>query len=357
MREKQKYQKMKTELIIKYNKNLIKYTYFYYNFSKYFFTFYFLSYFNYVPLFLFLEKITNPTYIEHIYYNIIILNIINVNIKNNYYLKQILVLYSVINIIIFIEKKKNIINSMRFKKIVVRFNKFNIWQKNLIVRLKNLSGRNLNGKKVLRTKCNNSNRFYVPISSLRLNSIGLIVGIFYCSLYQQFFFLIKTNSNIYFYIKSISGLFIGDYIYKFNYFSGQKYFQNGTQTLLGLCKSTNLISNITISSNLKIKRIATASGTYCYVYKNSLETNLSKIKLPSGKTSIISCLAKVVIGRNGFINKKYQFFSKAGYIKNLGINQTVRGVAMNPVDHPHGGRTKTNSPEVSIWGWVTKHSH
>jgi ribosomal protein L2 len=30
---------------------------------------------------------------------------------------------------------------------------------------------------------------------------------------------------------------------------------------------------------------------------------------------------------------------------------------MNPVDHPHGGRTKTNSPEVSLWGWVAKRSH
>jgi ribosomal protein L2 len=27
---------------------------------------------------------------------------------------------------------------------------------------------------------------------------------------------------------------------------------------------------------------------------------------------------------------------------------------MNPVDHPHGGRTKTNQPEMSPWGWVTK---
>jgi ribosomal protein L2 len=29
---------------------------------------------------------------------------------------------------------------------------------------------------------------------------------------------------------------------------------------------------------------------------------------------------------------------------------------MNPVDHPHGGRTKTNKPEVSPWGWVTKNN-
>jgi large subunit ribosomal protein L2 len=32
----------------------------------------------------------------------------------------------------------------------------------------------------------------------------------------------------------------------------------------------------------------------------------------------------------------------------------VRGVAMNPVDHPHGGRTKTNSPEVTPWGKIAK---
>jgi ribosomal protein L2 len=29
---------------------------------------------------------------------------------------------------------------------------------------------------------------------------------------------------------------------------------------------------------------------------------------------------------------------------------------MNPVDHPHGGRTKTNKPEVSPWGWTAKHN-
>jgi ribosomal protein L2 len=30
---------------------------------------------------------------------------------------------------------------------------------------------------------------------------------------------------------------------------------------------------------------------------------------------------------------------------------------MNPVDHPHGGRTKTNKPEVSLWGKIAKHNH
>jgi ribosomal protein L2 len=30
---------------------------------------------------------------------------------------------------------------------------------------------------------------------------------------------------------------------------------------------------------------------------------------------------------------------------------------MNPIDHPHGGRTKSNSPEVTPWGKITKRSH
>jgi large subunit ribosomal protein L2 len=41
---------------------------------------------------------------------------------------------------------------------------------------------------------------------------------------------------------------------------------------------------------------------------------------------------------------------KAGHLKTIGIKPKVRGVAKNPVDHPHGGRTKTNKPEVSPWG-------
>jgi large subunit ribosomal protein L2 len=40
----------------------------------------------------------------------------------------------------------------------------------------------------------------------------------------------------------------------------------------------------------------------------------------------------------------------ANNLKFKGKKPKNRGVARNPVDHPHGGRTKTNSPEVSPWG-------
>jgi len=55
----------------------------------------------------------------------------------------------------------------------------------------------------------------------------------------------------------------------------------------------------------------------------------------------------VTLGRASNIFNDKQFFVKAGHSRKLGFKSKVRGVAMNPVDHPHGGRTKTNSPELT----------
>lgn len=64
-----------------------------------------------------------------------------------------------------------------------------------------------------------------------------------------------------------------------------------------------------------------------------------------------------VVGRNNNIYHKYLVYGGYKWSSYLGKKSLVRGVAMNPVDHPHGGRTKTNKPEVSPWRWVTKYSH
>lgn len=47
-------------------------------------------------------------------------------------------------------------------------------------------------------------------------------------------------------------------------------------------------------------------------------------------------------------------FYKAGQIRQLGRRPHVRGCAMNPVDHPHGGRTGESRPSVTPWGVLTK---
>lgn len=81
------------------------------------------------------------------------------------------------------------------------------------------------------------------------------------------------------------------------------------------------------------------------------------LQLPSGKEQKAHLSARAVLGRNSNLRHKRERPGKAGANRLAGIRPTVRGVAMNPVDHPHGGRTKTSQPEVSPWGWVAKHNY
>jgi large subunit ribosomal protein L2 len=52
-------------------------------------------------------------------------------------------------------------------------------------------------------------------------------------------------------------------------------------------------------------------------------------------------------------NKRYKN-TKSGYWRSFGCKPIVRGVAMNPVDHPHGGRTSTIKYPRTPWGKTTK---
>ena len=61
------------------------------------------------------------------------------------------------------------------------------------------------------------------------------------------------------------------------------------------------------------------------------------LRLPSGEERMFSpnCMATVgVVSNENFFSQK---FRKAGQLRNLGYRPIVRGVAMNPIDHPHGG--------------------
>lgn len=90
---------------------------------------------------------------------------------------------------------------------------------------------------------------------------------------------------------------------------------------------------------------AKAAGTFCTLLSNDKDKNYAKLKLPSGDYKVIFNQNFVTLGRNSNILQKSIVFGKAGDVIKNGFKSSVRGVAMNPVDHPHGGRTKTNSPE------------
>ena len=81
-----------------------------------------------------------------------------------------------------------------------------------------------------------------------------------------------------------------------------------------------------------------------------------QVRLPSGEMRLVHERCMATIGKVGLAEHELLKLGKAGRKRWLGRRPHVRGTAMNPVDHPHGGgegRTRGKHPE-SPWGWKTK---
>jgi large subunit ribosomal protein L2 len=89
----------------------------------------------------------------------------------------------------------------------------------------------------------------------------------------------------------------------------------------------------------------------------SKEEDFAHIKMPSGEIRLIRTNCMATIGRVGNVDHNNIVMGKAGRKRWLGIRPTVRGVAMNPVDHPMGGgegRTSGGGHPKSPWGLLAK---
>jgi large subunit ribosomal protein L2 len=87
------------------------------------------------------------------------------------------------------------------------------------------------------------------------------------------------------------------------------------------------------------------------------EGKYAQLKLPSGETRMVLATCLATIGQVGNPEHENVAIGKAGRSRWLGKRPNVRGVAMNPVDHPHGGgegRTSGGRHPVSPWGQPTK---
>ena len=87
----------------------------------------------------------------------------------------------------------------------------------------------------------------------------------------------------------------------------------------------------------------------------SKEGDLALVKMPSGEVRKFSVDCKATVGQVGNLDHENETFGKAGRTRWRGKKPTVRGVAMNPVDHPHGGgegRVKGNHPQTP-WAFPT----
>ena len=90
----------------------------------------------------------------------------------------------------------------------------------------------------------------------------------------------------------------------------------------------------------------------------SREGLVALIRLRSGETRKVHIDCRATLGEVGNDEHNLRTYGKAGAKRWRGIRPTVRGVAMNPVDHPHGGGEgkpgQGNPHPVSPWGWQTK---
>ena len=85
--------------------------------------------------------------------------------------------------------------------------------------------------------------------------------------------------------------------------------------------------------------------------------NIIEIKMPSGQIKAIDKNSEGTLGQSSNSLKKFSKNWKAGTSRKRNKRPTVRGVAMNPVDHPHGGgegKSSGGRPSVSPWGKLTK---
>jgi len=115
-----------------------------------------------------------------------------------------------------------------------------------------------------------------------------------------------------------------------------------------------LIHNIELRPG-KGAQMVRAAGTVAQLLAK--EGNYSHIRLPSGEVRLIHLDCKATIGQISNLEHENISYGKAGKTRWLGRRPHVRGVVMNPVDHPHGGgegRTSGGRHPVTPWGVPTK---
>ncbi|MFY9316800.1 MAG: 50S ribosomal protein L2 [Burkholderiales bacterium] len=102
-------------------------------------------------------------------------------------------------------------------------------------------------------------------------------------------------------------------------------------------------------------QLARSAGTSAQLLAR--EGSYAQLRLRSGEIRKVHVDCRATIGEVGNEEHNLESIGKAGRKRWRGVRPTVRGVAMNPIDHPHGGgegRTSAGQPPVSPWGVQTK---
>ena len=226
-------------------------------------------------------------------------------------------------------------------------------EKSLLTDLRHKAGRNNQGKITVRHQGGGARRKY-RIIDFKRNKDGIpatVKAIEYDPNRTCFIALLYYADGEKAYILAPLGLKVGDTV------------MSGAEADIkpGNCLPIANIPLGTLIHNIEIKvgkggQMVRSAGTAAQVMAK--EGDFAQIRLPSGEVRKVSMKARATVGQVGNTDHSNVRIGKAGRSRHLGIRPTVRGVVMNPCDHPHGGgegRSPVGMPApMSPWGKKTQ---
>jgi large subunit ribosomal protein L2 len=225
-------------------------------------------------------------------------------------------------------------------------------ERSLVVRIKNRGGRNALGRVTARHRGGGHKKLY-RLVDFRRNKDGIparVAGIEYDPNRSANIALLNYADGEKRYILAPNKIAPGDVVS-----SGP-----GSEVKVGNALPLKDIPLGTYVHNVEINpghggQLARSAGSYAQLMAK--EGRYAQIKLPSGEVRMVQVTCRATIGQVGNLDHENISIGKAGRSRWMGIRPHVRGVAMNPVDHPHGGgegKTSGGRNPVTPWGVPTK---
>jgi large subunit ribosomal protein L2 len=225
-------------------------------------------------------------------------------------------------------------------------------EKSLLADLKKTGGRNVYGRITVRHRGGGHKRKY-RIIDFKRDKDGIpakVAGIEYDPNRSANIALLVYADGEKRYIIAPLGLNVGDTV-----ISGADVdIKPGNALPLSSIPVGTVIHNIELKAG-KGGQLVRAAGNAAQLMAK--EGDYAHVKLPSGEVRLIRQECKATVGQVGNLDHENITIGKAGRKRHMGIRPTVRGSAMNPVDHPHGGgegKAPIGRPTpVTPWGKPT----
>jgi len=227
-------------------------------------------------------------------------------------------------------------------------------EKSLVKGLKKTGGRNAYGRITTRHRGGGAARKYrlIDFKWLDRNVEGKIAAVEYDPNRNVHISLVVFRNGAKRYLLMPQGLKVGNTIMA----SSEAEASVGNSMPLRSIPVGFMVHNVEIRPNSG-GTFARSAGTSVQLMAKTDEH--ATLKMPSGEVRLVSLNCWATIGTLGNADHKNIVIGKAGRSRQMGIRPTVRGMAMNPVDHPHGGgegRSKSGAHPQSPWGKGAKGS-